>query len=293
VPTERLDLVDAEGKTRAVLHIGAHGPRLRLLDAACNIRALLDVTQDGSRLTLGVRLPAINRVRAAPMHQMPTDRALWIRAFTQLLSENAFADCLGKAAEISAIIEKRVAEIKLLAAREELSRNDEAANYFAGNARADLRVTDTGPSLDLRDAAGEPLSGLDLDRNVTYENLADAASSLRAVLDVAMDEMHLDLYDAAGTLQEVLRMEDARPTVELRDAGDRVRGVLYMGTANLQFLLHDAGGNLRASLAVGEDGRRLCLYDAAGKLRASLAVTSAGPALVFLNAAGQPVWEAP
>lgn len=271
----KIDLVNAAGGVRVRLWVDDSGPGLCLFDAAGNIRALLDVTQDGSRLRLGGCLPVTLGAAAIGKKQM------FAEAFDEIMRT-------GEVAKYAGNFPALLSRVNVVAQEMQVKMG------FAKNTRADLRVTDAGYSLDLRDAAGEPQAGLDSDKNSACLNLVDAAvGSFRAVLDWEMNEMHLNLYDAEGKFHEVLGMDGAPPTVELRDTEEKVRAALVLGEDKLGLLLHDAALNLRASLDLGKDWGRLRLCNAAGKMRASLDVNKDSTSLILLDQEGRAVWPVP
>ena len=131
-----------------------------------------------------------------------------------------------------------------------------------GKARAQLGVTEDGPSLALTDEEGKP----------------------RVIVTVTEDRPTIVLTDENGVRRVELEvMTKVGPSLCLYDERNVLRTQMYDGILRLQ----DERGKIRVALRVDEDGPLLVLRDVQGKNRAILTVREEGPTLTLWDERGE------
>jgi len=156
---------------------------------------------------------------------------------------------LGAVAVVSAILLMGTASPRKVVKAEEFVLSD-----AQGRQRALLRMSQWGPSLDLRDEKGTIRATLHMDDNGPGVSLLDAKGKERVALDVEEGPV-LALFDDRG---------EQRVSLGVQEPGDKT------WPEGAALFLFDQEGKPRVTLDASAKGPTLTLHDASGKVLSRL-----------------------
>jgi hypothetical protein len=282
-------LEDDDGRTRAELAMGEHGPGFHLYDEKGNIRGVLEMNAAQSRLTLynpegngfaGLHVTDDGKPKLF-MYDKGEIRAELVAE--EHLSALSLHDEKGELRAVLAAPSPTVKETGEVVAGRFLSvvESGEASLCLysdKGKACVQLIVTDDGPAVVLNDDKGSSRASL----RVTQDGrpallLRDSKGNIRAWLAVTDDGPTLELFDEREAPCVALATSDEGSTMRVTNGRQKVRAELRVSKGEPVLELRDETCPFpRASLRVSDEAPQLALLDKEGKARAWLLVDEKG-----------------